>query len=132
MLQAGMVAELSYFFATVVYGVAVAFCYHVLLFFRAVVRHNTVSVDAEDILFFMGAAICFFLVVYEKNDGILRWYAFAGAGLGVLAYVRSLGKSLEAVRKWLLQKCRKTVRIKKKFNSKGQVAPDEKRKEERS
>ena len=78
MLQAGMVAELSYFFATVVYGVAIAFCYHVLLFFRAVVRHNTVSVDAEDILFFLAAGFCFFLTAYERNDGILRWYAFAG------------------------------------------------------
>ena len=125
MLQAGMVAELQYFFAMIVYGVTVALCYHLLLYFRAIFRHGVSLVDAEDILFLAGAGFCFFLVAYEKNDGILRWYAFAGAGLGVLAYVRTLGNSLERARKWLLQKCGKTVKIKKKFSSKGQVSPNE-------
>lgn len=125
MLSAGMAAELEYFFAMVFYGVVVSMCYHLLLFFRAIVRHAVPLVDAEDILFLMGAGFCFFLTAYEKNDGILRWYAFAGAGLGCLAYVRTLGASLEGVRKWLLQKFRKPVRIKAKFSSKGQVPPNE-------
>ena len=82
-------------------------------------------VDAEDILFLMAAGFYFFLTAYRKNDGVLRWYAFAGACIGCLAYVRTLGASLERVRKWLLQKRRKTVKIKTKFSSKGQVSLDE-------
>lgn len=109
----------------VFFGVTASFGYHALLFFRAGVRHSVSFVDAEDILFLMAAGVCFFLTAYEKNNGILRWYAFAGAGLGCLAYVRTLGASLEHVRKWLLQKCGKTVRIKAKFSSKGQVSVDE-------
>jgi len=120
-----MAAELEYFCTMVCYGVVASFCYHVLLFFRAVVRHAVSLVDAEDILFLMAAGFVFFLAVYKKNDGILRWYAFAGAGLGCLAYVRTLGATLERARKWLLQKCKKTVRIKAKFSSKGQVPPNE-------
>lgn len=120
-----MVAELEYFCAMVFFGVTVSLCYHLLLFFRAVVRHAVPMIDAEDILFLMAAGFGFFLTAYEKNDGILRWYAFAGAGLGCLAYVRTLGASLEHVRKWLLQKFGKTVRIKAKFSSKGQVSVDE-------
>lgn len=120
-----MVAELEYFCAMVFFGVTASLCYHALLFFRAVVRHAVPFVDAEDILFLMAAGFGFFLVAYGQNDGILRWYAFAGAGIGCLAYVRTLGVSLEHVRKWLLQKCRKTVRIKEKFSSKGQVSVDE-------
>ncbi len=120
-----MIAEIEYFCAMVVYGVIASLCYHILLFIRSVIRHGVSLVDAEDILFFIAAGFCFFLTAYEKNDGILRWYAFAGAGLGSLAYVRTLGASLEHVRKWLLQKFGKTVRIKAKFSSKGQVSVDE-------
>lgn len=125
MFSPEMVAELEYFFAMVFYGVVAAMCYHVLLFVRAVLPHGVASVDAEDILFLMAAGFFFFLTAYKKNDGILRWYAFAGAGVGCMAYVRTLGNSLEGVRKWLLQKCRKTVKIKRKSEKEGQVNPDE-------
>ena len=125
MVSAEMTKELLCFSAMVFYGVVAAFCYHLLLYFRAVFRHRTAVTDAEDILFLSAAGFCFFLTVYEKNDGILRWYTFAGAALGCLAYVRTLGASLEAVRKRLLQKRRKTVKIKAKFSSKGQVPVDE-------
>jgi len=120
-----MAAELGYFCATVFYGVAAAFCYHILMFFRTVIKHNVSFADAEDILFLMAAGFAFFLVIYERNDGILRWYAFAGAGLGCLAYIRTLGSTLEQARMWLLQKRRKAVKIKAKFNSKRQVPVDE-------
>ena len=125
MLSAEMVAELEYFCAMVLYGVVVSCCYHMLMFLRAIVRHSSPLVDAEDILFLAAAGFCFFLTAYEKNNGILRWYAFLGAGIGCLAYVRTLGASLEQPRKWLLQKFRKTVRIKAKKSSKGQVSVDE-------
>ncbi len=117
--------ELICFAAMVFYGVIAALCYHILLFFRAVLKHRTAVTDAEDILFLAAAGFGFFLAVYEKNDGILRWYTFAGAALGCLAYVRTMGASLEPVRKRLLQKRRKTVKIKAKSSSKGQVSVDE-------
>ena len=117
--------ELSYFFAMIFYGVVTALCYHALLFLRALVRHRVFLVDAEDILFLAASGFGFFLTAYEKNHGILRWYAFAGAALGSFAYIRTAGASLERVRKWLLQKFGKTVKIKAKYHSKGQVPPDE-------
>ena len=122
MLRPEMVAELNYFFAMIMYGVLVAVCYHLLLYIRAVIRHGTSFVDAEDILFFIGAGFLFFLVAYRMNYGVLRWYAFAGAGAGACLYVRTLARPLECVRKWLLQKREKTFKIKPKFSSKGQVS----------
>ena len=125
MLSEGMQAELIYFCTAVLYGMLAAVCYHLLEFLRTLFRHSMAVMDAEDILFLMAAGFAFFLVAYEKNDGILRWYAFAGTALGIWLYLRSTGKVLEKVRKWLLQKCGKTVKIKKKFSSKGQVSPNE-------
>lgn len=125
MLSESMMAELEYFLAMLCYGVLAAVCYQLLLYLRAVFRHCRAVVDAEDILYFIAAGFVFFLVSYEKNNGILRWYAFAGAGLGVLIYVRVLGVPFEAVRKWLLQKRKKADTIKTQSLSKGQVSVDE-------
>ena len=125
MIREEITKELLCFAAMVFYGVVAALCYHILMFFRAVMKHRTAVTDAEDILFLATAGVFFFFTVYEKNDGILRWYTFAGAGLGCLAYVRTMGASLEPARKKLLQKHRKTVKMKAKFFSKGQVPVDE-------
>lgn len=125
MLSEEITKELLCFAAMVFYGVITAFCYHILLFFRAIVKHRTAVTDAEDILFLAAAGVGFFFLVYKKNDGILRWYTFAGAGIGSFAYLRTLGASLEAIRKRLLQKCRKTVKMRTKFSSKGKVPVDE-------
>lgn len=126
MLSPEMAAELRYFCAMICYGVLVSFCYHLLMFLRALIRHGTSLTDAEDILFLGAAGLWFFLTVYEYNNGILRWYAFLGAGLGCLAYVRTLGTALDGVRKRILQKLRKTVKIREK-KSKGQVSADGKK-----
>ncbi|MBP3578511.1 MAG: spore cortex biosynthesis protein YabQ [Lachnospiraceae bacterium] len=126
MLSPEMAAELRYFCATICYGVLVSLCYHLLLFVRTLVRHGTSLIDAEDILFLGAAGIRFFLTAYTYNNGILRWYAFLGAGFGCFAYKRTLGTGLESVRKWILQKKHKTVKIKTKL-SKGQVSTDERK-----
>lgn len=125
-----MLAELEYFFAMVFYGVVSAMCYHLLLFLRAAISHPVYAVDAEDVLFLLGAGFFFFLTAYEKNNGILRWYSFAGAGIGCLAYIRTTGKWLDGVRKWLLQKCLKKGRIKQKISKKGQGSADGKKRPE--
>lgn len=106
-----MQAELMYAFAMILYGVLLSFCYHMLLFFRTLFYHRKEVVDAEDILFLAAAGFAFFLVAYEKNFGILRWYAFGGFLIGIYFYVNSLGKVLECIRKWLLKKLGKPFKI---------------------
>ncbi len=125
MLSGSMEQELTCFFSTVCYGFLISACYHPLVFLRSLITHKKAVTDAEDILFLMAAGFYFFLVVYDTNDGILRWYTFAGAGLGGLAYVHTLCIPVEAVRKWLLQKLGKTFTMKEKYRSKGQVSVNE-------
>ena len=112
LLNESMQVELEYVFAMILYGSFVAFCYHIILFFRTLFYHAKEVVDAQDILFLSGVGVCFFFVVYEKNDGILRWYAFVGFLVGIYFYVISLAKILEIIRKWLLQKLGKPFKIK--------------------
>ena len=124
-----MQIELEYVFAMILYGVVVSFSYHILLFIRTLFFHTKEFVDAQDILFLSGAGFFFFFVMYEKNNGILRWYAFVGFLVGIYCYINSFGKILEVIRKRLLQKLRKPLRIKlisnlwknRKKSKKGQV-----------
>ena len=112
MIGEGIRTELSYAGAMILYGCVVSLGYHVLLFFRACIAHAKAVTDAEDILFLMSAGFGFFLVAFEKNNGVLRWYAFAGFVVGIYAYYQLLAPGPERVRKWLLQKKRKTFKIK--------------------
>lgn len=119
-----MKGELAYFLAAVLYGFFVSACYHSLVFLRSLFRHAREVTDAQDILFFSAAGVAFFLLVLKENDGILRWYAFFGAGAGCCLYVQTLCVSLERVRNWLLQKRKKAYKIKAK-KKKGRVSVDE-------
>ncbi len=133
MLSESMQAELKYAFAMILYGFLLSFCYHMLLFFRIIFYHRKEVVDAEDILFLSTAGFFFFLVAYEKNYGILRWYAFVGFFIGIYFYVNSFGKVLEVVRKLLLKKLGKPFKMNitsqvwksQKRNKKGQVSESE-------
>ena len=110
-LSEGMQKELEYVLTIILYGVIVSFCYHIILFVRTLFFHTKEFVDAQDILFLSGAGFFFFFVVYEKNNGILRWYAFVGFLLGIYCYINSFGKILEVIRKRLLQKLGKPFKI---------------------
>lgn len=112
--------ELHYFSVMLCYGAVVAAAYHPLVFLRTFLHHSIPWVDAEDILFLIGAGLGFFYVSYEWNDGILRWYSFACFLGGCLIYWILVGKRLESFRKWILQKRKKKDRIKaeKKANNK--------------
>lgn len=112
MLSKEMITELAYVTAMVVYGFGTAIGYQVLLYIRVIWRHTVPFLDAEDILFFAAAGIGFFLIAYRMNDGILRWYAFAGCFVGVVLHEKTLGRMSKRARKWLLQKLRKTYKIK--------------------
>jgi len=111
-LSEGMRTELVYAGAMVLYGCVVFAAYHVLLLFRAIVLHSRAVTDAEDILFLIAAGFGFFFTAFEKNDGILRWYAFVGFLIGGYIYCRIFAFLPEAVRKWLLQKRQKAIKIK--------------------
>ena len=120
-MEARLEAELAYFAAMLLTGWFGAAAYHVLLFFRALIRHKTAWTDAEDILFFSGTGLLIFFVTYQRNDGILRWYTFFGGALGVWCYCKTVGRRLAPLRKWLLQKQKKKSRIKAKKKRNGET-----------
>lgn len=55
---------------------------------------GTLLLFVEDLLFAFFAAILFLLLFYSLQDGVVRWFAFAGAGLAFCLYRLTIGRLL--------------------------------------
>lgn len=61
---------------------------------KAVKRRSrgTILLFVEDILFALLAAVLFLLLFYGANNGVVRWYAFFGAGASFCVYRLTIGR----------------------------------------
>ena len=60
-------------------GMVLAFEYDCIRIFRRVIHHKNIWVmSAEDILYWIYAAVTVFCMTYEVNDGILRGFLVTG------------------------------------------------------
>lgn len=75
-------------------GIYITFVYDLLRIFRRVLPHGDLLVSLEDILFWVYCADRVFLLMYYESNGTLRWFAIAGAIVGMLLYRRLVGTYL--------------------------------------
>lgn len=73
-------------------GAAITFLYDILRIFRRVIRHGSLLLSLEDLLFWTGCAVSVFYLLYQENNGTLRWFAVMGAMLGMLIYKAAIGR----------------------------------------
>lgn len=81
-----IVREVTFFFHSVVMGIIITFAYDWLLILRRLVRHGRVLTSAEDFVYWFLCGIFVFYMLYRENSGVLRWFAVAGAALGMFFY----------------------------------------------
>lgn len=75
------------------FGMVLAWEYDWIRILRRVISHRSVwTMSAEDIIYWMNAAITVFCVTYEVNDGIVRGFSIIGFVLGALLYRYSFGR----------------------------------------
>ena len=89
-----IVPEVQFFLSSIVFGALLCVCYDQLRVLRALVKHSVAATDAEDILFFLTAGLGFFGLLYIRNEGSMRWFAFFGCALGATLYLQTLGPLL--------------------------------------
>lgn len=85
-----IVREVIFLFHSFLLGVVITFVYDGFLVLRKMFRHTTFLISLEDIIFWIACAISVFGVLYEENNGMLRWFAIAGAAVGMLIYKKTL------------------------------------------
>ncbi len=83
-------SEASFFLSSFFMGVIITFTYDGFIILRRSFHHSLLLVSLEDLLFWMACAISVFLMLYEKNNGILRWFSIFAATIGMLIYKKTL------------------------------------------
>jgi len=78
-------------------GIWVAAVYDLLRIFRQVIKHNLWGIGVEDALYWCYVGVKFFWLLYEHNEGRLRWYLIAGATLGMFLYSITVGRAIVAI-----------------------------------
>lgn len=75
-------------------GICITVVYDGLRIFRRVKHHRAGWIAFEDLIFWIGAALFLFYVLYKTNNGVIRWFSIAGAGVGMLIYKSLIGEYL--------------------------------------
>ena len=87
-----IVLEVDLFFWSAVTGVCLMAAYDVIRAWRRLMIHKKAAVILEDVLFWTLAAVAVFLLLFFQNNGIIRWYAIAAVGIGMLVFEILLGQ----------------------------------------
>lgn len=100
----GIGAESGIFLYAGLAGISVLCTYYILVCFRRLVRHSSLAVGIEDVIFWIAASIYIFRRMYETTYGSIRWFfvlgVLCGAGAGYLI-MRLSGKVYAKVKKSL-------------------------------
>lgn len=66
------------------FGIALMLLYDILRIFRRMVKHGTILMAVEDVFYWALCAIGVFAMLYQENDGLLRWFVIVGVAVGML------------------------------------------------
>lgn len=89
-MSQNIVSEVSFFLHSFLMGIIITFMYDGFIILRRLIRHSNLLISLEDMIFWIACAIGVFYMLYEENNGILRWFAVFGAALGMIAYKKSI------------------------------------------
>lgn len=81
-----IVNEASFFLHSLLLGMVITFVYDGFLILRRLIKHSILWISLEDTIFWMVCAVGVFYMLYEENNGILRWFAVFAATLGMMIY----------------------------------------------
>lgn len=66
------------------FGIGLMMLYDVFRIFRQLRKHGTVLTAAEDVFYWFCCAVGIFAMLYQENEGLLRWFVIGGVALGML------------------------------------------------
>ena len=102
-MQNSVAYELTVFGGAGAAGVIIAFLYDMFRLKRRIVRTKAAMVHFEDIVFWVIAAIIFFLSSYVVSNGETRAYYYMGSFIGGVLYFSILSKPLLWLLTWLIR-----------------------------
>jgi len=83
--------EVYFLFHSFLMGIFITALYDILRILRRIIPHNMMVVSLEDLVYWVACSLAIFVVLIRENNGILRWFAVAGAMAGMFLYKKTLG-----------------------------------------
>ena len=109
------------FFKSVGVGFLIGVLYLLFMLPRGSGKTNKWVVFAQDILFFLLAAVLSFIFLYDINAGVARLYVFFGEGVGFLLFVLLPGRRITAAAARVSEKIRALICLNLQENKKRHV-----------
>jgi len=117
-----MTNENLFLIHSVMMGVYLTFVYDNVRIFRRIVPHNTLFISLEDVAYWIYLAVEVFLLMYHESNGLLRWFAVAGALAGIWVYKKLFGRFyvhyVSLLLKKIIQRIRRIFKIRLKSERK--------------
>lgn len=76
--------EGSLLLVSVLFGIALMLLYDVFRIFRHILKHGTLLLAVEDSFYWFLCAVGIFAMLYQENNGLLRWFVIGGVAIGML------------------------------------------------
>ncbi len=78
--------ELWFFLVSIASGAILLAVYDVFRILRRLIKHDSLLIALEDLLFWLGASLFIFAMMFRENDGIIRGFSIMGMAIGMVLY----------------------------------------------
>lgn len=93
-------------------GVIITAAYDVMRIMRAIFPRRRIIISIEDLLFWCMSSIIVFQLLYQENNGIVRWFAIMGSVIGMILFEKVIGTYLVKVLSKVGRKSKKIIKKK--------------------
>lgn len=108
-MGSGIIDELSFLLHSFLLGIGMIIFYDIFRILRRLIPHKSVCISVEDMVYWIVCAVLIFLMLYNENDGIIRWFAVAGMTGGMFLYNWTISSYVTGGITWILQKIMKVI-----------------------
>lgn len=91
-MSEAIISQIDTFANAVLLGVICEIIYDTIRILRRIIKKNLVVTVIEDIIFWILSSILLFILLYNKNGGMVRLYAIVGMGFGMIGFEVTIGK----------------------------------------
>lgn len=110
--------ELDFLLISLLCGCFMVLVYDALRVFRRIVKHGTVWLAIEDMVYWISCALLIFAMLYQTNDGLIRGFAIGGIIIGMLLYNQLISPWAVRGLVWLIQKILRMISLPFRFAQK--------------
>lgn len=104
-----IISELILFGTAIIWGMMIDGFYNMLRILRQYINHGAFLTGIEDFIYCIATGVILFKLIFDVNDGIIRWYILFAVFLGILIHYKTAGKLLVKISGRFAEKIKNTA-----------------------